>query len=140
LPQRAWANVNCRIFPGTPVEEVWTTLNQVVNDPKVTITVKEPRSPAPAAPPLTPALLDPVEKVAGQMWPGVPLIPTMSTGATDAVYMTSGGIPTYGLSGMFGDPDGDGVHGLNERIRVRSLFEGRDFLYRVVKIYAQQKG
>ena len=140
LPQHAWANVNCRIFPGTPVEEVWTVLNQVIADPRVTIKVKEPRSPATGAPPLTPAILGPVEKVAAQMWPGVPLIPTMSTGATDAIYITSVGIPTYGLSGMFGDPDGGGVHGLNERIRVRSLYEGREFLYRVVKIYAQQKG
>jgi acetylornithine deacetylase/succinyl-diaminopimelate desuccinylase-like protein len=140
LPQRAWANVNCRIFPGTPVEEVWQTLGQVINDPKVSLTVVEPRSPAPAAPRLTPEIMGPVEKVSAQMWPGVPLIPTMSTGATDAVYMTSGGVPTYGLSGMFGDPDGGGVHGLNERIRVRSLLEGREFLYRVVKIYAQQKG
>jgi len=140
LPQHAWANVNCRIFPGTPVEEVWQTLNQVIADPRVTIKVKEPRSPATGAPPLTPAILGPVEKVSAQMWPGVPLIPTMSTGATDAIYITSQGIPTYGLSGMFGDPDGDGVHGLNERIRVRSLYEGREFLYRVVKIYAQQKG
>ena len=77
--------------------------------------------------------------MSAKLWPGVPLIPTMSTGATDGRYLNAAGIPTYGLSGMFGDPDGNGVHGLNERIRVRSLHEGRDFLYEVVKIYANAK-
>ncbi len=140
LPQRARANVNCRIFPGTPIETVRQTLIKVVADPAVSVSILEPQSPTPAAPPLTPAMLGPVETISAQLWPGVPVVPTMSTGATDGVFMSAGGIPTYGLSGMFGDPDGDGVHGLNERIRVRSLYEGRDFLYRVVKLYAAQKG
>ena len=64
--------------------------------------------------------------------------PAMSTGATDGRFLNLGGIPTYGLTGMFGDPDGNGVHGLNERIRVRSLYDGRDFLYAVIKDYAMQ--
>ncbi|QUD89426.1 M20/M25/M40 family metallo-hydrolase [Phenylobacterium montanum] len=140
LPQRADANVNCRIFPGVPIEDVRQAIVKAVNDPQIAVTVVEPKSPAPPAPTLTPAMLGPVEKVSAELWPGVPVVPTMSTGATDGVYTNAGGIPTYGLSGMFGDPDGDGVHGLNERIRVRSLYEGRDFLYRVVKLYADQKG
>ena len=140
LPQRARANVNCRIFPGTPVEEVRQALVTVVNDPGISVSVYGDRSPTPPAPPLSAAMLGPVETVSAQLWPGVPVVPTMSTGATDGVYMSAGGIPTYGLSGMFGDPDGGGVHGLNERIRVRSLYEGRDFLYRVVKLYASAKG
>ncbi|HEY2660632.1 MAG TPA: M20/M25/M40 family metallo-hydrolase [Caulobacteraceae bacterium] len=139
LPQRARANVNCRIFPGTPIESVRQTLIKVVNDPAVSVSILEPQSPTPPAPPLTAAMLGPVESVSAQLWPGVPVVPTMSTGATDGVFMSAGGIPTYGLSGMFGDPDGDGVHGLNERIRVRSLYEGRDFLYHVVKLYASAK-
>jgi acetylornithine deacetylase/succinyl-diaminopimelate desuccinylase-like protein len=73
------------------------------------------------------------------MWPGVPFVPAMSTGATDGRFTNAAGIPTYGLSGIFGDPDGGGVHGLNERLRVRSLYEGRDFLFDVVKLYANQK-
>jgi acetylornithine deacetylase/succinyl-diaminopimelate desuccinylase-like protein len=73
------------------------------------------------------------------MWPGTPVIPTMSTGATDGRYLNAGGIPTYGLSGMFADPTNSGVHGLNERIRVKSLLDGRTFLYRVVKLYAEAK-
>ncbi|MEA1647537.1 M20/M25/M40 family metallo-hydrolase [Nitrospirillum sp. BR 11164] len=81
-------------------------------------------------------MLDPVKEVAAKMWPGVPVVPTQSTGATDGRFLNAAGIATYGLSGMFRDPDGSGVHGLNERIRVRSLYEGREFLYAVVKKYA----
>jgi acetylornithine deacetylase/succinyl-diaminopimelate desuccinylase-like protein len=138
LPQRAAANVNCRIFPGESVEAVRQRLVGVVADLAIAVSVVEPQSLTPPAPPLTDAMLAPIEKVAGALWPGVPVVPTLSTGATDGVNTNAGGIPTYGLSGMFRDPDGDGVHGLNERIPVRSLYEGREFLYRVVKLYAQQ--
>jgi len=138
LPQRAHANVNCRMFPGATVEETHDQIVKVVDDPKITVSVRPPQSVTPAPPPLTREILGPVEAVAGKMWPGVPLIPAMSTGATDGKYLNEGGIPTYGLTGLFGDPDGNGVHGLNERIRVRSLYEGRDFLYEVVKLYANQ--
>jgi len=93
-------------------------------------------SPVSPPPPLTDKILGPVKQVAAKMWPGVPLIPTMATGATDGRFLNAAGVPIYGLSGMFRDPDGSGVHGLNERIRVRSLYEGRDFLTEVVKIYA----
>jgi acetylornithine deacetylase/succinyl-diaminopimelate desuccinylase-like protein len=71
------------------------------------------------------------------MWPGVPVIPRLATGATDGRFTNAAGIPTYGVSGMFADPDGQGVHGLNERIRVKSLLDGRAFLYRLVKLYTQ---
>ena len=70
------------------------------------------------------------------MWPGIPLIPYQVNGEDDGRFLTPAGIPTYGLSGIFRDAEGDGTHGLNERIRVRSVFEGRDFLYEVVKLYA----
>jgi acetylornithine deacetylase/succinyl-diaminopimelate desuccinylase-like protein len=136
LPQRATANVNCRIFPGVSPDAIREALARQIGDPEVSVALVEPRSKAPPAPALNDRLLGPVNKVAGEMWPGVPIVPTMSTGATDGVHLNAAGIPTYGLSGMFGDPDGNGVHGLNERIRVRSLYEGRDFLYRVVKLYA----
>ena len=138
LAQRAHANVNCRMFPGATVEETHNQIVKVVDDPKIAVSVRPPQSVTPAAPPLTREILGPVETVAGKMWPGVPLIPAMSTGATDGKYLNAAGIPTYGLTGLFGDPDGNGVHGLNERIRVRSLYEGRDFLYEVVKLYANQ--
>ena len=91
-----------------------------------------------APPPLTPQIMEPIRKVAGQIWPGVPIIPVLTAGATDGAFMSPVGIPTYGISGDFGDPDGDGVHGLNERIRVKVLYDSRDYLYRLMKIYADQ--
>ena len=92
-----------------------------------------------AAPPLTPRIMEPVERAASTLWPRIPIVPLMSAGATDGAFLTPAGIPTYGLSGMFGDPDGNFTHGLNERIRVSSVYKGRDFLYEVVTTYANQE-
>ena len=139
LPQRAGANVNCRIFPGVSVDSVRATLTAVIADPKVSVTPSGELSPTPPPPPLSPAVLGPAERVAHEMWPGVPVIPAMSTGATDGRYLNAGGIPTYGLSGMFAEPSRSGVHGLNERIGVQALLDGRTYLYRVVKLYADAK-
>lgn len=138
LPQRATANVNCRILPSETPEATLATLKQVMAEPAVSIQLAGEKSPVSPAPPLGKAITGPAEAVAKQLWPGVPLVPAMSTGATDGRFLLAAGIPTYGLSGMFGEADGGGVHGLNERIRVRSLYEGREFLYRVVKLYANQ--
>ena len=90
-------------------------------------------------PELTPAILDPVRTLAEQIWPGVIIVPTLATGATDGRYLNNAGIPTYGLSGMFHDAEGSHAHGLNERIRVKSLLDGRRFLFEVVKLYAMQE-
>ncbi len=140
LPQRADANINCRIFPGTTPEQVRDTLQDLVADPEIKVTLADKRSEVPKGPqPLTPQVLGPVESLAAKMWPGVPVVPAMSAGATDGAFLTPADIPTYGVSGMFGDPDGNGAHGLNERLRVSSVYKGRDFLYEVVKIYANQK-
>ena len=138
LPQRARAIVNCRILPGEPVDEVTRTLVRVLADDKIKLTPTHQAVLSPP-PPLTREILGPAEKVSAELWPGVPLVPTMSTGATDGRFTNNAGIPTYGLNGMFRDPDGSGVHGLNERIRVRSLYEGHEYLYRVVKLYAGGK-
>jgi acetylornithine deacetylase/succinyl-diaminopimelate desuccinylase-like protein len=86
--------------------------------------------------PLDARILSPVEAIAADMWPGVPLVPTMSGGATDARFLNNAGIPTYGINGMFHDAENSGVHGLNERLPVRSLYEGQEFLYRLVKALA----
>ena len=137
--QRADANINCRIFPGTSVEQVRDTLIRLVADPQIKVTATDKRSEVTKVPPpLTPQILTPVQNVAAKIWPGTPIVPLMAAGATDAAFLIPAGIPTYGLSGMFGDPDGNGVHGLNERLRVKSVYDGRDFLYEVVKIYANQ--
>ena len=139
LPQKARANVNCRILPGHTPEETRATLERLVGDAAVSVTLLADPDPVSPAPPLSAAMLGPIEQAAKQMWPGVPVVPTMSTGATDGRFLTHAGIPTYGVSGMFGDPDGGGIHGLNERIRVRSLYEGRDFLYELVKLYGMRR-
>ena len=87
---------------------------------------------------MTAQILDPVNKVAAQLWPGVPVVPALEPGGSDAVYLDRAGIPTYGITGIFTDPDGGHIHGLNERVRVQSVDEGRTFLYRLVKLYADQ--
>jgi acetylornithine deacetylase/succinyl-diaminopimelate desuccinylase-like protein len=135
LPQRARATVNCRVLPGESVDEVTQTLVRVLANDKIKLAPAHEPTLSPS-PPLTREMLGPVETVSAQMWPGVPVVPTMLVATTDGRYTNNAGIPTYGLSGMFRDPDGSGVHGLNERIRVRSLYEGHEFLYRVVKLYA----
>jgi acetylornithine deacetylase/succinyl-diaminopimelate desuccinylase-like protein len=141
LPQRADATVNCRIFPGTSAEQVRAKLQELVADPQVKVSPMPARSAEPKGPPqpLAPEVFKPVETVAAKMWPGVPVVPFMSAGATDGAFLAPAGIPTYGVSGIFGEADGNGAHGLNEHVRARSLYEGRDFLYEVVKIYANQK-
>jgi acetylornithine deacetylase/succinyl-diaminopimelate desuccinylase-like protein len=139
LPQRADANINCRIFPGTTPEQVRDTLVSVIGDPEVKVTLTDHRSEVPkGSQPLNPKVFGPVEQLTAKFWPGIPVVPTMSAGATDGAFLTPVGIPTYGISGMFFDTDGNGAHGLNERIRVESLYKGRDFLYEIVKVYANQ--
>ena len=138
LPQRATANVNCRIFPGTTPEQVRQTLAQVINDPQVKITIPESRSDPAPPPPLNPKVLGPAETLAAKMFPGVPLVRQMQAGGTDAAFLTPVGIPTYGISGFFLDADFNGIHGLNERASVAGLYKSRDYLYELMKIYANQ--
>jgi acetylornithine deacetylase/succinyl-diaminopimelate desuccinylase-like protein len=136
LPQRARANVNCRIFPGTSVEDVRKILETSAGDPAIKVTIRDVRNAPAPSPPLEPKVIDPAVKLAKTMFPGVPSLMIMQAGATDGAFLTPAGIPTYGISGMFTDPDGNGIHGLNERISVRTLLEGREYLYRLMKQYA----
>ena len=138
LPQRARANINCRIFPGVGIEEVRQTLSRVLADAQISVTTVEPSDPVVLPPPLTPAIMQPIEQVMHKIYPGIQLVPVLQAAGTDAIYLAESGIPTYGLSGMFVDPDLGNIHGLNERIRVQSLYDGRDFLYALVKVYAEQ--
>jgi acetylornithine deacetylase/succinyl-diaminopimelate desuccinylase-like protein len=138
-PQRAEANVNCRIMPGETVEQVHTKLQALAADPQVSLTLAAPPGPQSPAPAVTAQILAPVERIVADMWPGVPVIPTISTGATDGRFLNAAGIPTYGVSGVFVDPDGNGVHGLDERVRVRSLLDARTFLYRLIKAYGSDQ-
>jgi acetylornithine deacetylase/succinyl-diaminopimelate desuccinylase-like protein len=138
LPQRAQANVNCRIFPGVAVEDVRQTLARIVADPEISVTTVEPSDPVVLPPPLTAAIMKPIEEVTHRFYPGIEVVPVLQAAGTDAIYLAESGIPTYGLSGMFVDPDLSNIHGFNERIRVQSLYDGRDFLYALVKLYAAQ--
>ena len=136
LPQRAGANVNCRIFPGHSIEAIRTELAAVIGDPGVTIAALPPVRPTPPAPPLDAKIIGPMERLAAKYFPGVPVTPLMANGYTDATFLGAAGIPTYGVPGIWGDPDGNGAHGLNERMEVRSLYVGRDYLFDLVKAYA----
>ena len=134
LPQTVTANVNCRMFPGRSSNETQAMLEAAIGNPAVKVVQTKVGKPIAKAPPMTPALIGPMEALVAKHWPGVPVIPVMSTGATDGVYLAAVGIPTYGVPGEWGDPDGNGAHGLNERLEVRSLMEGRDYLYELVKL------
>ncbi len=135
LPQRATANVNCRIFPGESVEDTRTKLQELAG-PAVTVTANAPIRPTAIPPALDPKITGPMKAVAARHFPGIPLLPLMSTGATDGIFLEAIGIPVYGAPGTFIDIDGNGTHGLNERIRVESLYAGRDYLFDLVKAYA----
>jgi len=140
LPQRAQANVNCQIYPDQTFEEVREALLRIVADPDITVTKLQTRGPMAKAPPLTPEIMRPIEQVAARVYPGVPVLPLFQAGATDAQFIGAAGIPTYGIGALFFDHDMGGVHGLNERIKVESLYDGRDFLYELVRIYAEGEG
>jgi acetylornithine deacetylase/succinyl-diaminopimelate desuccinylase-like protein len=138
LPQRAGANVNCRIFPGVPQEDVRNVLERVVDDPQIRISfANEPEEVSPP-PPLTKAVLGPIETITEKMWPDIPVIPNMTPTGTDGRFLTPKGIPTYGVSGIFADPETTHTHGLNERVKVGSLYEGREFLDQLIRIYADR--
>lgn len=139
LPQRATATVNCRILPGETVQETLGALQTAIGDPGVKVTIIPPIRPLAAPPPLDPKVLSPAEALVAKYFPGVPLVPTMSTGATDGIFLEAIGIPVYGVPGGWRDPDGNGIHGLNERNSIRSVYVGRDFLTDLVKLYAEEQ-
>ena len=139
LPQRARANINCRIFPGVTGETVRAQIEKLVADPRVTVTMLEVRGPSSPPPPLLPKIMAPFEKLTAQYFPGVPVLPVLQAGATDGQFLNGVGIPTYGIEPLFLKPDLGHIHGLNEYVNVNSLLDARAFLYDLVKIYATQK-
>ena len=134
LPQTAGALVNCRILPNHNPAQVLLTLRELAGTGVEVTPVGQP-SPSPPSP-LTPNVLGLIERITEEMWPGVPVVPVMSTGATDGLYLRRAGIPTYGVSGLFGDVDDNRAHGQDERILIESFYEGQEFLYRLVKALA----
>ena len=132
LPQSARANVNCRVLPDEPIAEVTATLQRVLADDA--IEVKQAGDFGSAGPsPLRADVLQPIEKLTAQFWPGIPVIPSMSTGATDSRFLRALGIPTYGHSGLAGDIDDNRAHGRDERVLVKAFDDGVEYLYRLVK-------
>jgi acetylornithine deacetylase/succinyl-diaminopimelate desuccinylase-like protein len=142
LPQLAEANVNCRILPGHSPEEVRQDLIRIFADPKITVrygnfagqifeTAPDRRSFPP--PPPRSDVIQPIERIAALMWPGVPVTPEMEMGASDSVYTMSAGIPSYGVSGIALDNDDIRAHGKDERLPVESFYRGLDFYYLYLK-------
>jgi acetylornithine deacetylase/succinyl-diaminopimelate desuccinylase-like protein len=132
LPQQATANVNCRILPGDAPAAIKQRLVEVLNDPKVDVSFVDEAKPSPPSP-LKPEIMAPIESITAAMWPGVVVVPTMATGATDGLYLRNAGIPTYGVEGIFYEIDDNREHGRDERVGVKQYFEGLEFQYRLIK-------
>ncbi len=142
LPQRAQATVNCRILPGHSPEEVHGILIKVLADPKLRVQYIDEsgqvQDTAPgrrgyAPPPLDPQVMQPLETVVDQMWPGLKVVPAMSTGSSDSLFTAAAGLPTYVISGVAVDRDNDRAHGQDENVGVQSFYHGNEFFYRYIK-------
>jgi acetylornithine deacetylase/succinyl-diaminopimelate desuccinylase-like protein len=125
--------VNCRVLPGESIADIEATLKRVLADDGIAITpLAVPVQSMPSA--LNARIMQVIEKVTSEFWPGIPVIPTMSPGATDSTYLRNAGIPFYGHSGLADDVDDFRAHGKDERILAKSFFDGLEYLYRLVKM------
>jgi acetylornithine deacetylase/succinyl-diaminopimelate desuccinylase-like protein len=132
LPQMARATINCRMLPDDKPADVKAAIVEALADEKIAVTALQDAKPSPPSP-LSAGILAPIERVSSTMWPGVPVVPIMSSGATDSLYLRAAGIPVYGVDGIFEDVDDTRAHGRDERMLVTSFYEGQEFLYRLVK-------
>ncbi len=149
LPQTARANVNCRILPGHSPEEVRQELVQAIADPTVKVRyfnflTEQLDDVAPnvrgyAPPPLRPDVLKPLERVAAKMWPGAPVVPSMSVGASDSIYTNAAGLPTYMVSGSALARDDVRAHGQDERMGVQAFYSAVDFFYEYLRAVVSYK-
>jgi acetylornithine deacetylase/succinyl-diaminopimelate desuccinylase-like protein len=137
LPQTARATVNCRVLPQSSAEETQNVLTALAAKNGVTVAQIAPALASPPSP-LEPSIVDPVEEVANGMWPGIVVIPEMSTGATDGLFARNAGVPVYGVSAIAEDPDDVRAHGRDERIRARSYYDALEYWYRLVKVLSQR--
>src|SRR3954469_10171824 len=136
LPQSATANVNCRILPGVSPHSVRDKLAEVFADPKIKVEFVGDATPSKPSP-LRPDVMSVVESLTKEMFPGAIVVPVMSTGATDGLYLRNGEVPTYGIDATFGDIDDVRAHGKDERVGVKQFFEGLEFQYRLIKALAK---
>jgi acetylornithine deacetylase/succinyl-diaminopimelate desuccinylase-like protein len=132
LPQTASAVVNCRMLPDADPDSVVATVRRIVADTAVHVSVIQPPVPSPPSP-LVPEVIQPVEKITADMWPGAVVVPSMETGATDGLFLRNAGMPVYGVSGVPLDEDDIRAHGRDERIRVSAFYQGLEFSYRLVR-------
>lgn len=132
LPQSASVNVNCRIFPGTPVASVRDTLVKVIDDPSASITVLPPPPVESPASPLRPDVIAAVTDAVHARFPGVEIAPGMSAGASDSMYFRNAGVPSYGVDAAFTKPDDTFAHGLNEKLPASEVGAGLEFWHRVL--------
>ncbi|WP_249781317.1 M20/M25/M40 family metallo-hydrolase [Bradyrhizobium semiaridum] len=137
LPQLAAAGVNCRILPGEPVESVQAQIERVLADKQIEVVGGQAVLSPPS--PLNEEIMGSIEKLSKEFWPDAAIVPVMSTGATDGSYLRNAGIPTYGHSGLAADVDDNRNHGKDERVAVKSFYEGQEYLYRLVKMLAGGK-
>ena len=142
LPQKAQANVNCRILPGHSQEEVRLELVKVIADAQVTVRYvgddgkvydKATDRKGFPPPPIKPEVLKTLETLVASTWPGIPVVPYMDAGASDAIYTNAAGMPTYGIAGIIIDRDDTRAHGRDERVGVASFDAGNLFFYRFLK-------
>ena len=137
LPQLAEANINCRIYPDETAQQVRDSLARAIGDTTVQVIVRSQRPPSPPSP-LLPEVMQPVERITRELFGNVPVIPVMSTGATDSRFFRQRGVAAFGVSGLFLDPTVDArAHGRDERMRIQSYYEGQEFLYRLTKVLTQ---
>ncbi|HLG60240.1 MAG TPA: M20/M25/M40 family metallo-hydrolase [Vicinamibacterales bacterium] len=136
LPQLATANVNCRILPGQPVAAVITELTRVLADPAIQVSLVDEATPSKPAV-LRNDVMSATETIVKSMFPGVPVVPVMSTGATDGLYLRNAGIPTFGVDGLFDDIDDVRAHGRDERVGVKQFFEDLEFQYRLITVLSK---
>jgi acetylornithine deacetylase/succinyl-diaminopimelate desuccinylase-like protein len=138
LPQTARAIVNCRLLPDESPEEVAKTLRRVLADDQISLTPLEPAQPSPASP-LTPEMMRVIEQAKETVWPGLPVLPIMETGATDGLFFRKLGTPTYGVCGTAGDLDDIRAHGKDERVAAKDFYDGLEFVYQLVKATAAER-
>jgi acetylornithine deacetylase/succinyl-diaminopimelate desuccinylase-like protein len=148
LPQRAEANVNCRIFPGHSQEEIRLALIKLFDDPKLSVKYRSDAGEvsehgsdrkAMAPPPLREDVMDSLRSISAKLWPGSTVIPIMEVGASDSIYTMNAGIPSYGISGVAIERDDDRMHGKDERVRVESYFRGLEFYYEFLEALTSRK-
>src|SRR5213079_1218373 len=132
LPQAARATVNCRILPGEPAAPVEATLTRFGGDDRITVSTVYTPVPSPPSP-LTPAIMGPLERLVADQFPGVPIVPVMEAGATDGLFLRNAGIPTYGVSAVFEDPNDIRAHGRDERIGVQSFYDALEFWHHMLR-------